>query len=217
MTDAECGIGFQHFQLVPPFRTTGLRSKESAIRLVTKPQTDHETPFEADLRGRAESKLSSMRYRCPSLWSDAATDLVKMHAISLHGGVKKVLWYNYVDRGDNKKDPENFFGLMTHQRFPRPAYAAYTNLVRLLEGKKVVEAVPQNDGVAHYVFKDSKQTVAIIWCGEGRTVQLADLSGLNLESAKNKRIVNIVGAVKQHDHPSLAISKEPLFLVMGNQ
>lgn len=97
--------------------------------------------------------------------------VIKLHVVALQEGVEKIFWYNYRDREVAREYAENHFGLVDYRGFPKPIYAAYMQLIDLLNGKKSVQKVDHKDtSIAHYRFENTDREhdgqVEVIWLRE---------------------------------------------------
>lgn len=152
-----------------------------------------------------------------SSWGEAAINLVKMHVISMNFGIEKVFWYNYADRGSEIDDPEDFFGLLTFDRFPRPAYAAYTNFIRLMQGKENVGSSDSIAGVEIHTYKDEHEYVSVVWSESSRSVPIAALDIDGLGFTEPAQSVNIVGSPVAFHGDTIEVGVEPLFFIQSIQ
>lgn len=139
--------------------------------------------------------------------------LVKTHIIALRFGIEKVFWYNYRDAGTLEQDPENFFGLINFDGYPRPAYAAYTNLIRLLENTKSVGSITQFETFRKYDFESDTQLVSVLWSDSDRVIPLTQLDSVVDRNAENSRLIGLTGALIPINSASIQVGLEPVFLV----
>lgn len=99
--------------------------------------------------------------------------LVRSMALALASGVKKVFWGDLRDEAAyDRVDPINSFygsGLLKRDGTPRPAYAAYTQLTRLLRDKSYVGAVAAGPDAVVLVFEGGNKTVGIAWATPGKS------------------------------------------------
>lgn len=92
-----------------------------------------------------------------------AAYLVKFHTIALAKGVEKIFWYNYRDRDESTTDVEAHFGMVDHWGFPKPAYSAYVNMARCLEGKSYLEMKQTDEHIRAYEFAGADESCLVAW------------------------------------------------------
>jgi len=107
--------------------------------------------------------------------------------------------------------------LLTYDKFPRPAYAAYTNFIRLMQSKQVVESVASLTGVKIYTFKNNREFVSVIWSDKNRTLPITEFAIGDVKSRDNFSVVDIVGTPVALNGGSLSIGVEPIFLIQSTQ
>jgi len=145
----------------------------------------------------------------------AAVDyLVKMHVLALHMGVEKLFWYNYQDWGDARDFAEHHLGTRDYWGFPKPVYAAYANLRRLLAGKTVTDMrrLPGNVWVAG--FRAEREEVLVTWVypASERPVPLP-LRHLGLSSRNVVALLDPVGTPQAFSGDTIHVGNEPVFVV----
>jgi len=96
--------------------------------------------------------------------------LVRMNVIALSTeGVERIVWYDFKDDGHNITYNENNFGLVHHENFllaPKPAYAAYAQLISAVHGRELTEHDVREDGLWRTVFVGENDYVAVLWAAE---------------------------------------------------
>ena len=99
------------------------------------------------------------------------------------GAAPNTSWYDFRDDGDDPIYFEHNLGVLTRDLHPKPAYAAFSTMTRLLEGERMKERLPAPDGVWMLRFEPSGTLVA--WSPE------ADIE-ITVPPGYRKRI-NLVG------------------------
>ncbi len=143
-----------------------------------------------------------------------ATNLLKIHVTALHAGAEKVFWYNYKDRDVGEEDPENYFGLRTCQNYPRPAYAACINMVKLLDGREAVSSAADENEYSHYKFASERKTVSVLWSNIPRLVQISDVADVPENDPSNLKVINIVGSEFTVTNNAVFTTSEPIYVVV---
>ncbi|HSI85385.1 MAG TPA: hypothetical protein VK970_16485 [Candidatus Methylacidiphilales bacterium] len=72
--------------------------------------------------------------------------LVKKIALSAAQGVRAYFWYDLRDDGEDAKETEHHFGLTRRDFQPKPAFAAYREMIRHLADRPVLPGNPGTDG-----------------------------------------------------------------------
>lgn len=145
-------------------------------------------------------------------WLETSVNLIKLHVISLQSGIGKVFWYNYYDRDIGSDDPENYFGLLTNDYSPRPAYAAYTNLIREIGDKQPTGKVNTIPGVEHYPFDNSDEATMVLWADRTIRVETSALIDLTHSDGSAVRVVNMVGAGIPLVDAYIEVGAEPVWI-----
>jgi hypothetical protein len=85
-----------------------------------------------------------------------ADNLVRMMVVQLAAGVEKIFWYDFMNDGWEANNPEHNFGLIRNDRLPKPAVAAYANLISRLRGIRRLDRYVIGGGAEAYVFVGQK-------------------------------------------------------------
>ncbi len=85
--------------------------------------------------------------------------LVRLYVLSLAAGAERVFWRSFRDDGR--------FGLVQPDLTPKPAYAAYRTMTRLLEGAVGHGRVEAPHGVQGVAFGKHNQDILVCWAPEG--------------------------------------------------
>lgn len=93
-------------------------------------------------------------------------------------------WYDFRNDGDDPLYFESNLGVMTRDLKPKPAYAAYRTLTRVLEGRKFAKRLPSPPDV--YVMQFEPGNVVAAWS----PVRDAEIA---VESAAGRTLLNAIG------------------------
>jgi len=85
--------------------------------------------------------------------------LVRMYVLSLAAGVERIFWRDFRD--------DDQFGLVQPDFAPKPSYAAYRMMTRLLEGAECRGRVEAPHGVWAVAFGKGNQDILVCWAPEG--------------------------------------------------
>lgn len=124
---------------------------------------------------------------------EEAVTLVKKIAASAAQGIKAYFWYDLRDDGVNPAETEHHFGLVGNDFQPKPAYAAYRNLIAMTADRPVKESHLGNgdslyaiafgtregaDGETALVWSEGRKSEPIwIGGGTGRALKVSDMMG----------------------------------------
>ena len=145
--------------------------------------------------------------------------MIKLHVIGLSKGVEKIIWYNYIDRHDDRlDDPENYFGLRDFWGFPKPVYAAYVALHTHLDGKQPSEVRQLENNLCVYDFRGPRETCHVLWTSPAteRSLSYEELS-LAVRSKQISAVTGPMGnpiAMKRGD--TLQVLGQPIFVTTAN-
>ncbi len=99
-------------------------------------------------------------------WLHQAHCLVRALLLALAQGTHRIFWYDFKDDGLNLKYNEHNFGLVHHEEFfwaPKPAYVAYAQLIRMLQGRRLVKYTSHPTGL-RFIFIGPHDRL-IVWMG----------------------------------------------------
>lgn len=122
----------------------------------------------------------------PSSYERQAQWVVRTHLLFVAAGLRRIIWYAFEDEGTDRANPEHCFGLVDWHGQPKPAYAAYRTMTRLLsaavcEGRQAGLSAPVY-GVRCRVGAGGKaRYLTPLWDSGGRsgvTVKAAGITGL---------------------------------------
>ena len=145
---------------------------------------------------------------------EVAIHMLKLHVMAYHLGVEKIFWYNYIDRKSEREHVENHFGLRDYWGYPKPVYAAYINLQKNLNIKKVGNARRLDGNILVYDFADDDETVTVSWAypdGNKEIPITVLVPGLNQDDLIS--VTDPMGAAIPYDGSAIRISKEPVFII----
>ena len=130
---------------------------------------------------------------------EQAALLARTYLCMLASGVKtNISWYDFRDDGDDPLYFENEMGVLHRDFRPKPAYAAYATLTRMLEGLEFEGRADVGTGaVFAYRFAGQGRTVTALWSAEtAQTVTLAVTKGATLVNAIGEAREVAPGAAK---------------------
>ena len=151
-----------------------------------------------------------------------ATYLVKVHALSIANGIRRIYWYNYKNRGTDIDYAEHHFGLRSYTTsssdpgHPFPAYVAYVTMLSHLKGCSFVELRHPSSNVFVFEFAvdGTAQRRILAWVNPAQTATLALTavkSGLLASSVQS--VSDIYGrAVSAISSQSITLDGRPLYL-----
>lgn len=144
---------------------------------------------------------------------DVANYMIKLHVMALSKDVKKLFWYNYQDRKQEREEVENHFGLIDYWGYPKPVYAAYVNLIDRVNGKQFVQTRQLSSGLWVFEFKGNHEIVWVTWCYPACKKNLSWSDILKeIKVGKLTKIVNSVGTPLVIDKDMIHFTGEPVFI-----
>ncbi len=144
----------------------------------------------------------------------AASFMTKLCVIARSQNVGKIFWYNYQDRSPSREEAEAHFGMRDFWGYPKPVYAAYFQIQRLLgtrSGKRI-KGLPQ--GVKGFSFKDKEGKIVVIW-GEREIKKPILFSLKKLSKIRPSHITDAVGHPVAVKAGTVALNDLPIFLRFG--
>ncbi|HEX6813117.1 MAG TPA: hypothetical protein VF384_15955 [Planctomycetota bacterium] len=148
--------------------------------------------------------------------------MVKMHALSIANGIKRLYWYNYKNRGNDIVYAEHHFGLRSYTTsssdpgHPFPAYVAYINMLAHLKGCTFVELrnPSSNVYVTEWLVEGTTQRRILAWVNSSQTVTLSlnsVKSGLLASSVQT--VTDLYGrAVSAISSQQITLDARPIYL-----
>jgi hypothetical protein len=145
--------------------------------------------------------------------------IVKTHAETIaSNNVEKIFWYNYYDRGEDITYAEDHFGLRTYddqnkKNGPtKPAYLAYSTLIRFLEKKQFIEQSNPSPDIYVYEFQGAEDILlAWIYPDAKKTVPLNTLKS-GLTSIDIIEIIDIYGTPRKFEGESIMLEGRPFYI-----
>jgi hypothetical protein len=99
--------------------------------------------------------------------------LARQFLVNLSLGIPISIWYDWRDDGKDPKNMEHNFGVVTHDRQPKPAYAAVQNLTRALDGTHFVKQLDSPPDEWRLLFSDGPKSTLAAWTtGETRATAI---------------------------------------------
>lgn len=155
---------------------------------------------------------------CHTLAADGerrqALELVRKMAMAPSIGVQAYFWYDLRDDGADGSDVEHRFGLSDFYARPKPAYAAYRNLIGELAGLRYVPGAPPTPGVPMAVFAGPKTNRLVLW-REGKGLQepvLLSWEGGGRVAAVRDMMGNPVERLRLGASDVVALGSDPLYV-----
>jgi len=136
-----------------------------------------------------------------------AENMVRMHLLSLAGGIKKFMVFPF---GTGLiHDPYPFSLLNYGGSSPKMAYVAYNQMVNRLNGMRFVKSIPMGKDIHCLVFGGKKRQLVVVWNSDPS--RKAAALRLNLDPAAIK-ITNLVGTpVLFSGSAPIVITGSPLY------
>lgn len=139
--------------------------------------------------------------------------LVKCYVVALQNHVEKVFWYTYQDGGQSPEYAEDHFGLVDFRGYPKPGYAAFCTMSRLLNGKEPVSSRVLDGNLRIVRFQGAQEDCLVCWTYP-EAAQTLKLAQLGLTSARVKSITDISGKPVSWKAGTLAVSGYPLYITV---
>lgn len=170
------------------------------------PADDHFLPGLRKLREMMERHglgdrhvyITEMGYATPAVSErDTASNLVRVYAYALSEDVKLVVWH-MLQALDDKGDPG--YALKHKNGEPRPAYAAYATLTRVLEFARYKGPVADlsSEGQRGFDFDKRGTLVRMVWdksVPRGATTPYRT----SLGGARKARVIDLMGMASEHE------------------
>ncbi|AGK95868.1 beta-galactosidase [Clostridium pasteurianum] len=135
---------------------------------------------------------------------------IRQYLSNTISGVNTSIWYDWINDGNDKNNPEHNFGVMYSDSTPKPTYYAIKTMNETLKGYdyiKRVDTASKNDYVlmfrkgskiAYAVWTTSSESHDINISVENNNVQIIDLiGGIRRDKASDKKYsINLDGSVK---------------------
>lgn len=163
----------------------GLLSSLQAAREVMRQAGDASRPVIASETGHPT--YEGQWFMPPSSYERQAQWVVRTHLLFVAAGLRRVIWYAFQDEGTDRANPEHCFGIVDWHGRPKPAYAAYRTMTRLLsaahcEGLQAGLSAPVYGVRCRLTGADGKPNyLTALWDSGGRStiqVKAHGVSGL---------------------------------------
>jgi hypothetical protein len=152
--------------------------------------------------------------------------LVRAITLALAAGTQKIFWGDL--RDDSNYDvvnPVNSYyggGLLKRDGTPRPSYAAFSNLTKLLDGKKYLGAIASGPRAVVLVFGDGLNALGVAWAAprQGTPVKLTfdpardpGLPGaIHLVTNSNSQVLDSTGKRIGEESGQIDLSERPVWI-----
>ena len=124
---------------------------------------------------------------------ETARYLVRSYVLARERGVEKYFWFRIDDWGRDATYNEHNFGLCTVERRPKPALAAYANLVRTLgAAKSPVNLGDPNKIVSTYRFATERGDATVLWGEQGTAEATVELTPARPELVEEVRVSSVL-------------------------
>ena len=138
--------------------------------------------------------------------------MIKVHALGRQMGVEKVLWYNWIDQGNDRTFPERGFGIVDFWGFPKPAYLGYATITRHLEGRTPAGIVQPANGLHWTVFAGAQDDVYVAWQYPAAEPVRLPWTTLGLTPPQVTSITSAVGRDSPFSASGLQFAGDPVFV-----
>lgn len=109
--------------------------------------------------------------------TEQANDVVKRFTLAFSAGISRVFWWNTIDSAKaparSEKERSRYFGLLSVEGRPKPAWRMYKLMTQKLKGFRKVEKPDTGQGV--FVFKyswDNGSSLHVAWTNKKSRVRL---------------------------------------------
>lgn len=145
-----------------------------------------------------------------------AQTLVKKMTYTMSIGAIGHTWYDLVNDGDDPMNAEHGYGLLTSRFQPKPAFAAYCELVRRLHGMRAVGNLNLGSERHAHAFGSSRGRVLVFWNESRYAAEIPVLLRAGKGSARISNIMGVSADVPQVDGIVMAQTKsEPQYLELS--
>ena len=144
---------------------------------------------------------------------EQAVTLAKKLVFAWSRGAVGYNWYNLRNKGDDPRDGEHNYGMMTSDFRPKAVYVAFNTLAGLLRDHGFVRQIPVADGGMLFEFRNGTERVLCGWNEEFRSAGkrlLVDSDAVRAELID--LMGNVVPAERLGDRLLLPLERTPAFL-----
>jgi hypothetical protein len=139
---------------------------------------------------------------------EQAVTLVKKVSFARARGAVGYNWYDLRNDGTDSREYEHNFGLLTHDLSPKPAYAAYNELIHQLRGTTFTGSLQLGAGHHGYVFDGRGRKVVVLWTEDAAQKLSAAIVAAGAGSA---RVFDLMG-----NAAPLALSRDEVVVPLRN-
>ena len=132
--------------------------------------------------------------------------LVKFYALTLQEGlVEKIYWFNLTDWGPRFSTEGGHFGLVHMDQTPKPSYAAYYTMTRILHDFRQVQKAELSENMqgVDFYFRNER-AVRVIWAENGPAM---------FSVPEDAKVYNIVGKEIEPEQGKIMINRSPRYIV----
>ncbi|HBM90967.1 MAG TPA: hypothetical protein DD400_03700, partial [Rhodospirillaceae bacterium] len=145
---------------------------------------------------------------------DSVAFMTKFCVIARSQNVEKIFWYNYQDRTDSREEAEAHFGMRDFWGYPKPVYAAYFQIQRLLGDSQGTPIQDLPRGVKGFSFKNKKEKIVVVWREkESKTPLLFSLKKISRKTPSH--VTDAVGQTVPVKAGKISLNNFPVFLRFG--
>lgn len=131
--------------------------------------------------------------------------IVQTHVRALASGVERFYWYDFMNDGINKAEPEQNFGVIRNHNdplgawTPKPSYVAYSTMTSQLADAVFEREEEVSDSASSFIFTKDGAPVRALWSSTGQTVSLTangpvtvtDMNGTSQRLQPSQGIVDL--------------------------
>ena len=146
--------------------------------------------------------------------AEQAEWMVKAHITALASGkVDRLFWYTLAD---DTLDPvkEGHFGLVFADFSPKPSFAAYKTMTRLLKDKHYAGSLSLDSEISSHVFQKAHEKIIVLWTS-------SKIKNLTLPSIKPVRVIDLYGHEEKinplNGAVSLSLTQSPVYLMISGR
>lgn len=136
--------------------------------------------------------------------------LIKIYVLGRQFGAEKVFWYNYIDHGSDRTNPENAFGIRDFWGFPKPAYLGWVS-TQVIDHGQPAGVQQLSAGVWLATFHGENGNVRVVW-RYPRGTGTVPWKALGLTSDQVIAVASAVGTPLPAEHAGLDVGIDPIFV-----
>lgn len=136
--------------------------------------------------------------------------LIKVFALGLQMGADKVFWYNYIDHGADRTNPENAFGVIDFWGFPKPSYLGFVTAEKIDDRRPTgLRQLPGH--VWCSTFTGESDDVHVVWCYP-KADTTVPWPTLGLSADRVTSVVNAVGTPQAVRTDGVRAGIDPVYI-----